>query len=87
MLAVNPLWHDLRSYVKAQGDTSISFKILKEQILVQKQTVPHLKAPLLGFFETERISQKKFFKHEGDKSIPPPVPNKEYAEYIGHFLL
>ena len=67
----------LEVMLKHRGDTFISFKILKEPIPVQKQTVTHLKAPLLGFFETERISQKKFFKHEGDKdSPPPPVPNR-----------
>ena len=42
---------------------------------MQKQTVPHLKAQLLGFFEMRGIHQKKFFKHEGDKGIPP-VPNR-----------
>ena len=78
MLAVNPLWHDLRSYIKAQEGY---FYLLQDSeganTIVQKQTVPHLKAPLLGFFETERISQKKFFKHEGDKDSPPPPCSKQ----------
>ena len=29
------------------------FKILKEPTLVQKQTVPHMKAPILSFFDPE----------------------------------
>lgn len=46
----SPLWHDPRSYIKALGggDTFIFFKILKEPMLVQNQTVPHMKAPILN---------------------------------------
>ena len=34
-------------------DTFISFKILKEQILAKKQTVPHRKTLILSFLELE----------------------------------
>jgi hypothetical protein len=36
-----------------RGDTFIFFKILKEPMLVQKQTAPHLKAWILIFLELE----------------------------------
>ena len=39
----NPIWRDLKSYVKNGCDTFISFKILE----VQKQTVPPMDMKLL----------------------------------------
>ena len=42
---------NLEVTLKHGGDTFISFKIMKEPMLVQKQTVPHMKAPILSFLE------------------------------------
>ena len=62
-----------------KGVVFFSFKILKEPILVQKHTVPHMKAPILSMLEPEGkvsgnftlTSIKKIYKHIGDESIPP----------------
>ena len=43
----------LEVMIKYGGDTFISFKILKEQILAKKQTVPHRKTLILNFLELE----------------------------------
>ena len=43
----------LEVMIKYGGDTFISFKILKEQIIAKKQTVPHRKALILSFLELE----------------------------------
>ena len=44
-VGIGPLTKTLavKSYVKAWGNTFMSFKILKELMLVQKLTVPHVK--------------------------------------------
>ena len=36
-----------------EGDTLISFKILKEPMLVEKQLVTHMKATILSFLQPE----------------------------------
>ena len=43
---------NLEVTLKHGGDTFISFKIMKEPMLVQKQTVqPHMKAAILSLLE------------------------------------
>ena len=60
----------VKSYVKAWGDTFMSFKILKKLMLVQKLTVPHVKVPIFNFLELE--GQGKWHYHRG----PCPLPVK-----------
>ena len=43
----------LEVMLKYEGNTLISFKILKEPMLVEKQLVTHMKTPIFSFLQPE----------------------------------